>query len=64
MVDFVWVMGPCTEVEALVGRNLLVEVGDFRWCCVGELGGLGEVVPFAFEVAWAWAGAVDLDLIP
>ena len=31
-VDFVGVMGPCTEVGVggLVVRNLLVEVGNFR----------------------------------
>ena len=67
MVDFVWVMEVCTDfgVGGLVVRNLsVVGVGDFRWYCAGGSGGLGEVVPFAFEVAWAWAGAGDLDLIP
>lgn len=67
MVDFVGVMEACTdfEVEGLVVGNLLVAgLDDFRWCCAGELGGLGEVEPFAFEVALGCVGAVDLDLIP
>ena len=67
MVDFVGVMEACTdfEIEGLVvGKLLVVGLGDFRWCCVEESGGLGEVEPFAFEVALACVGAVGLDLIP
>jgi hypothetical protein len=55
-VDFVWVMEACTgfEVEGLVVGNLLVvELGDFRWYCAGESGGLAEEEPFASEVALA-----------
>ena len=68
-VYFVWVMVVCTdsdfEVEGLAERNLwAVGLGDFRSCWAGESGELEEVEPFAFEVALAWAWAVDLDLIP
>lgn len=73
MVYFVWVMEVCTDsdsdfglvVEGLVERNLLaMGLGDFRWRYAEELEGLGEVEPFASEVALAFPWTGDLDLIP